>query len=47
MSDGYERPSSLAAVPLEFVTFDRPEFPLTVAPCALARALAFQLPEGS
>jgi len=49
MSDGFERPSSLAAAPLEFVAFDAAEIPLTVAPCALASRFTrfVPFPEGS
>jgi len=49
MSDGYERPISLAAAPLEFVAFEDSALPLTVAPCAVASLLRRfpSYPEGS
>ncbi len=35
MSDGYERPTSLAAAPLDVVSFEDPSCPLTVLPCVV------------
>ena len=35
MSDGYERPMSLAAAPLDLVSFDDASFPLAALPCLI------------
>jgi hypothetical protein len=49
MSDGFERPTTLAAAPLELLDSEAMALPLAVLPCAvLNRAGRFpSLPEGS
>jgi len=49
MSDVYERPTSLAAAPLEFAPFDDPGCPLLALPCAVAHLTGRYplIPEGS